>query len=200
MTRYTHDLPRRRKTSLRPGLLFFLLAMAAPAAHAQNFLERLNKGLGQVNQALSGNHPSRQNAGPNAPQPSEQQIRQMATALTAPGKPDTVQPLYAESRDLIAEILLISSCNFQTPGAQLNRFKAPGATLSFVTTTINMRYHPQSECLDVQRVDGWTAKARNAFRFRAQFVSAQSGESGERYYELVKQPDGVWLLGHAAMW
>ena len=121
-------------------------------------------------------------------------------AMTAPGKPAAVLPLYQESRDLVAEILLISSCNFHAPEDQLRRFKAPGASLNFVTTTIRMRYHPPSECLDVQRVDGWSGKAKNAFRFRAQFVSAQSGESAERYYELVKQPDGIWLLGHAAMW
>lgn len=185
---------------MKHALSILLLMAIIPVANAQSFLEKLNRELGQVNQALSGSNGSRQTVGPNTPHPSEQQIEQLVSALTAPGKPDIVQPLYAESRELIGELLLISSCNFHSPEAQLSRFKAPGAVLNFVTTTIQMRYHPPSECLDVQRVDGWTAKAKNAFRFRAQFVSAQSGESAERHYELVKQPDGVWLLGHAAPW
>lgn len=178
-------------------LSILLLAAAMPAAHAQNFLERLNSGLQKANQALGGNAQTRPSA-PAMLQPSEQQIEQLAMALTAPGKPDDVLPMYEESRNLIGEILLISSCDFTNPRTQLNRFSAPDASLhGFVQTNIAMRYHPSSQCLDVQRVDGWTLKARNAFRFRALYASAHSGESTQRHYELVKQPDGAWLLGRA---
>ncbi|MFT4179540.1 MAG: hypothetical protein QM612_08770 [Thermomonas sp.] len=188
--------------SMKAILIAATLMVAAPAANAQNFLERINNGLEKANKTLAGQSAPARTAAPmpGTMQPSERQMQQMVNALVAPGKPDEVRPMYEASRDTILEILLISSCNFSNPESLLRRFSAPDASLSFVAANVGMRYHPASECLDVERVDGWKMKAKNAFRFRVLFASEQSGESSQRHYELVKQPDGAWLLRHAAPW
>jgi hypothetical protein len=59
---------------------------------------------------------------------------------------------------------------------------------------IGAHYHPKSQCLTVTRLDNWRMLARNAFSFRAVFVSDASSESVQESYEMIKQPDGTWLL------
>lgn len=83
-----------------------------------------------------------------------------------------------------------------------------GASSSFMNSmmapnTMNMTYFPSirqgmqydtgARCLDVVRIDGWSMPARNALNFRAVFSSKASGESGSRSFQMVKQPEGVWL-------
>jgi hypothetical protein len=57
-----------------------------------------------------------------------------------------------------------------------------------------MEYHPKSQCLSVTRLDDWKMHAKNAFSFRAMFVSDASSEGRSITYLMVKQPEGVWLL------
>lgn len=167
-------------------------------ATAGTVLETVNRGLARLNQALAGSAPVASTA-PVMPQPSDQQIAQLAAALQAPGKPSDVQQMFEEGRQVVGEVLLLSSCytgwDIQRP---LGRYAAPDAVPgAFATTMAMLKYHPKSQCLTVQRVDDWQIKARNAFAFRALYVSDASGESRAIRYEFVKQPDGVWLLRRA---
>jgi hypothetical protein len=41
---------------------------------------------------------------------------------------------------------------------------------------------------------GWRMLARNAFTFRAVYLSEASSESRSINYEMVKQADGAWLF------
>lgn len=176
------------------------LGMVEPI-QAQNMLERINSGLERVNRVLAGG-----SVGSNAPaarggmldaQPSDAQLVRMVQAMNAPGKSEEVEALYQEAKELISSILLITSCNFSSPKGQLARYKAPGVHLDFINANFLMNHHSPSLCLDVQRVDGWKLEARNAFSFRVQYLSEQSGESSERFFTLTRQPDGVWMISRA---
>lgn len=184
---------------MRPRISAWLLLACsfAPAAQAQTFLQKLNEKLNKANQALSGI--SSQSSGTDAAQPTSQQLQQLADALNAPGKPSQVQPMYEEARKTISDLLLVTSCDFTQGGKQIVPFVAPGIWVnSYVSPVLTMSHHPHSQCLDVQRVDGWQAKAKNAFHFRALYVSAQSGESATKGYDLTRQPDGNWLVSEYA--
>lgn len=165
----------------------------ASAAQAQNFLQKFNDKLNKVNHALAGNDSQALEA--NAAQPTDRQLQQLAGAMNAPGKPAQVQPMYEEARETIGDLLLVTSCDFTQGGKQLARFAAPGVWVnSFVSPVGVMSHHPRTQCLDVQRLDGWQVKAKNAFHFRALYVSAESGESATKGFELTRQPDGNWLV------
>ncbi|WP_147675613.1 hypothetical protein [Xanthomonas massiliensis] len=173
---------------------YLLLACClAPAAQAQNFLQKLNDKLTKASNALSGN--GSQSLGAEAAHPTSQQLQQLADALNAPGKPPQVQPMYEEARKTIGDLLLVTSCDFTQGGKQLVPFVATGVWVnSYVSPVLTMSHHSRSQCLDVKRVDGWQAKAKNSFHFRTLYVSAQSGESATKSYDLTRQPDGTWLV------
>lgn len=179
--------------TIRISAYLLLACSFVPAAQAQNFLQKLNDKLAKASTALSGS--SSQTLGAGAAQPTSQQLQQLADALSASGKPVQVQPMYEEARKTISDLLLVTSCDFTQGGKQLVPFVAPGVWVnSFVSPVATMSHHSRSQCLDVQRLDGWQAKAKNAFRFRALYVSAQSGESANKGFELTRQPDGNWLV------
>lgn len=210
MKTHKENLIMRSRRPSKATLIAFALPLAmlasGPTEAQSSFLDRINNGLQKTNEKLSTvtGVPAPAQSGASArlhldATPTEAQIERMASAMSAVGKPDDVEPMYLESRELISELLLIASCNFSAPRAQMARHLAPeGQSLNFTATAAVMQYHPKSQCLDVQRLDAWTSVALNAFRFRAQFVSEQSGESAQRFFTLAKQPDGVWMLVSAS--
>lgn len=174
--------------------------------HAQNMLERINSGLERVNRALAGGSAGSNGAAARGgmldAQPSDAQLVRMVQAMNAPGKSEEVEALYQEAKELISSILLVTSCNFSSPSKQLERYKAPNGIYMpdpFLRVDREMSHHSASLCLDVQRVDAWKLEARNAFSFRVQYVSEQSGESNERYFTLARQPDNVWMIFRAGL-
>ena len=177
----------------RISACLLLACCIAPVAQAQNFLQNLNNKLNKANQALSGN--GSQPLGVDTAQPTSQQLQQLTDTMNLPGKPAQVQPMYEEAHEIIGDLLLVTSCDFTQGGKQLVRFVAPGVWVnSFVSPVATMRHHTRSQCLDVQKLDGWQARAKNAFHFRALYVSPQSGESATKGFELTRQPDGNWLV------
>lgn len=188
------------------GLAVMLGAGVSGQVQAQNILERINNGLERANRVLAGGSASapapaaRSGGGILDAQPSDAQLMRMVQAMNAPGKSEEVEALYQEARELVSAILLITSCNFSSPSKQLERYKAPDGIYmpdAFFRVNKEMRHHSVSLCLDVQRVDAWKLEARNAFSFRVQYVSEQSGESNERYFTLTRQPDNVWMIFRA---
>lgn len=178
--------------------LAIAIALFASDAPAQSFLEKLNRGLEKVNGVLSGST-SAPAAGPAMPQTTDRQVALLMTALQAQGKPLEVVTMADEARKVVGEVLLLSSCYpGYDVGRQLGRYAAPDAMAElFLSPMGGLTYHPKAQCLTVQRVDGWQARAKNAFGFRGVYVSEASGESKSLHYEFVKQPDGAWLLRRA---
>lgn len=187
---------------LKLCLLAVLGLGVAEPIQAQNILERINSGLERVNRVLAGgsagNNAAAARGGMLDAQPSDAQLMRMVQAMNASGKSEEVEALYQEAKELISGILLITSCNFSSPGRQLARYKTPGVHWDFINANFLMTHHSSSLCLDVQRVDAWKLEARNAFSFRVQYVSEQSGESSERFFTLTRQPDGVWMISRAS--
>lgn len=185
------------QTGIRHILAVMVLSLSVGQVQAQNLLERINQGLERANRVLAGGSAPAATASTGSVvggSPSEAQLQRIANAMNAPGKPAEVEVMYQEAKGLIGEILLTTSCNFSSPGRMLERHKAPTGHLALWPATQNMQYHNRSQCVDVQRVDAWKVEARNAFSFRVQFVSEQSGESEEAFFTLSKQPDGVWMI------
>lgn len=99
-----------------------------------------------------------------------------------------------EARPVLEKILTISACH---PDMYIHQYLVPywsGQNHTPSAPMAGMQYHPKSECLTVTRLDNWRMNARNAFSFRAIYISDASSESRAEYYEMVKQPDGAWLL------
>lgn len=58
----------------------------------------------------------------------------------------------------------------------------------------NVEYHDKTRCLDVLRLADWSKPARNALKFRAYYLSEDSGESKRQVFELQKSADGHWMI------
>lgn len=54
--------------------------------------------------------------------------------------------------------------------------------------------HNLPDCLRGTRISSWQKQGNNAFSFKVLFVSDHSGAGSLLYFEMVKQPDGEWLL------
>jgi len=102
-----------------------------------------------------------------------------------------------EARPTIQKVLAIAACY---PNWDIGRYLTAYTTAekagpySQTAPMVTMNYHPKSECLTVTRVDNWRMLAKNALMFRALFVSDASSESASVNYEMIKDPDGSWLL------
>ncbi len=189
------------QTGVGKILVVVAIILGGGQAQAQNLLEKINQGLERANRVLAGGGPSAAVSSGNAmgASPSEAQLQRIASAMNVSGKPVEVEVMYQEAKGLIGEILLTTSCIFSSPGRMLAKHKAPQGVLDIWSVAMNMQYHNRSQCVDVQRVDAWKVEARNAFSFRVQFVSEQSGESQEAFFTLSKQPDGVWMIQRGSM-
>jgi hypothetical protein len=169
----------------------------ATTADAQNFLQKLNNGLQNANNALAGNHQT--TTGPAKAQPTDAQLQELAHGMASPLIPAQIQPMWQQAHDNIAKVLLDVSCY---PGFDvwkyLGRYKAPGSNLDHSLTAVGamsgMKYHSKSACVTVTRIGSWQPRANNAFAFKVLFVADDSGESVEQNFELVRQPDGDWLF------
>lgn len=183
----------------RIALAVCLLILAADAS-AQSFLEKLNNGLKKVNDTLEGATAApATTSNPLMATPTDQQIQHIAAQVTSPTKPPEVASMIEEASKVIGDVILTSSCYANWGiGRYLGRYAAPNAsTQSFLAPMSSMTYHVRSQCLTVERLDNWHALAKNAFGFRAVYVSGQSGETSQLNYQFVRQPDGIWLLKNA---
>ena len=151
-------------------------------------LKDLNSSLSKTNATLA---PGR--AMPNMPQMSEPQMHVLHSSLSAKVNDNAIFQAREEARETIEKVMTISACY---PGYDINRYLNAYSTgeRQHVAPMLAAHYHPKSQCLTVTRLDNWRMLARNAFSFRAVFVSDASSESVSENYEMIKQPDGTWLL------
>jgi hypothetical protein len=149
--------------------------------------------ISKTSQIITGNHQPGAGGG-LAPMPrmSEAQLQQMRRQLSHKNTDRATFLAREEARPTLEKILTISACY---PNFDVDRYLNPytergghGAPM------VHMEYHPKSQCLTLTRLDNWRMRAANAFSFRAVYISDASSESATREYEMVRQPDGVWLL------
>jgi hypothetical protein len=190
---------------VKTSLLAVVLLAAVPCLHAQNWLEKLNNGLEKANRALAGGNnsvPSPQiSTGPAMPQPTDAQVAQLVKWANSPAMTNNdIKPMWESAKERIGTVVLFASCSpsgdasekslarYTVPNSMYVFLGAPGFPMNFMT------YHPKSECLTIDRIDGVNLLARNAFSFRVVYVSDTSGESSIANYKVIRQPDGEWLF------
>ncbi len=105
----------------------------------------------------------------------------------------------AEAAPLIRILLATGTCALQSEAWNMtNRYRLTPQSFSgylpWLTPNANTKYHDQTKCLDVQRIADWSKPAKNALRFRAWYVAADSGEAGNQRFELQKASDGTWVI------
>lgn len=99
-----------------------------------------------------------------------------------------------EAKEELEKILSVSACYSKYDiHRYLSAYSVAGKQ-DYLAPMWNMDFHPKSQCLSVIRLDDWKMHAKNAFSFRAMFVSDSSSEGRSVTYLMVKQPEGVWLL------
>lgn len=104
----------------------------------------------------------------------------------------------AEARPLIEKLVTIGACN--TSDAAWNATNVdrlnPKTFNDYIIFTIvgTSKYHDKRFCFDVQRVGSWSKPAKNALSFQSWYVSSQSGEAGTVSFELIKTPEGRWMI------
>jgi hypothetical protein len=150
-------------------------------------LKDLNSSLSKTNAALAP-----RSAVPSMPQMTEPQMQALHSRLSVKVNDNSILQVREEARDTIEKILTISACY---PSWDIQRYLNAYTTgeRQHMAPMAATHYHPKSQCLTVTRLDNWRMLARNAFLFRAVFVSDASSESTSIDYEFIKQPDGTWL-------
>jgi hypothetical protein len=123
---------------------------------------------------------------------TEAQQKRFIEAYASPVVPEALRPQAREASETVIAVLLPVSCGL--PYNRVGRHLAPGIGNYASNPMSRMRYHPREACLTVDRFSDWEAPARNAIRFKATFVSEQSGETASTMYTLVKELDGKWLV------
>ncbi len=101
----------------------------------------------------------------------------------------------ATIRDMIERLSCMQNAN---NAAWMNATMVPGAGMGyyFSAPLPRARYHNQSACMTVTRVQGWSSPALNALSFEVVYVADDSGESSKTRHEMIKQPDGTWLFSY----
>lgn len=105
-----------------------------------------------------------------------------------------------EAAPTIARLVERLSCwtNASQGVNAFHEFAAPGVDLTIPfqvkRPTLKTPYHNAASCLTVVRVHGWAAPANNALQFEVVYKAEDSGESAKSWHELVRQPDGAWLV------
>ena len=134
------------------------------------------------------------NVAMNMPSMTETQNQTMHANLLKKVNDNAIAQARVEAKPTLENILTISACYSKFDiNKYLTAYSVAGKQ-DYVTPMFMMQYHPKSQCLTVTRLDNWKMAAKNAFSFRAIFVSDASSESRSIFYEMIKQPDGMWLL------
>jgi hypothetical protein len=130
----------------------------------------------------------------NLPQMSKPQLQIQQSQLSARTNDRAALQAREEARPVLEKVLSRSACYPRTDVYRYLTAYSIGERGGYPAPMVTMQYHPKSECLTVTRLDNWRMRARNAFSFRAVYVSDASSESATAEYEMIKQPDGAWLL------
>jgi len=103
----------------------------------------------------------------------------------------------ANAMPLFRQLVTIGACA-QSGEAwnSVNRFyMTPITHYRWIKTPMfHMEYHDKATCLDTTRISDWSKPANNAVKFRASYVSANSGEAAVLWFELQKATNGSWMI------
>ena len=187
-----------------------LLMSIGTATYSNDFMNRVNNGLSNVNKVLGalGGNPSSTATNNNinnkelAPITKEQVANINYLLENTYTKNGDIKTAIREASPNISKIVGFLSCySGYYSERYLSQYTAPehSAFGSFITPLSRAKYHPQSQCISIKKMQGWSMPAKNALRFEVIYVSESSGESIKNTYEMVKQPDGEWLAT-SALW
>ena len=129
------------------------------------------------------------------PQPTAAQQQQLMAQINQPQTQAAIQTAVQQASPNIQKVVQFLACypDFN-PGKYLQQYAAPSSNIRGIMGPLpTMRYAPKTQCVNIDRMDGWQMPALNALKFRTVFLSPVSGESSSTWMTFVKQPDGAWL-------
>ena len=131
--------------------------------------------------------------------PNAQQQAQINSALTYKASNAQLKQAITEAKPVIYQFLEAASCQFGFANHIQGVAKITATELDswthdhyFFTLTPDDN-HPKGKCLNVERINSWSMKAKNAFEFKVLFISEESGESITRNMGMRKE-DGEWRV------
>ncbi len=133
---------------------------------------------------------------PNLAALSDAQAAKLDTALNKPLQDAKMNGMVAEAKPIIRDVIGKLACLKDFDTTTFSRYVAPNSNQYHYAhgPASSTQYHNKSICLTVEKFRDWSALALNAFKFEVVFLAEDSGESVNRKYKLIKQPDGEWLF------
>ena len=127
---------------------------------------------------------------------SPEQEQRITTQLSH--APAAVSKQVAEAVETLKAFIALNSCISDYAGkSQLQAYLGPHGDLNAINPPYAaLHYHDKGSCLDVIRIQGWTALSLNAVQFQVVYTAADSGESVARTDTMQKEPDGTWLMNN----
>ena len=140
--------------------------------------------------------PHRSTSRPGVAAISPEQEQRIATQLSH--APAGVSKQVADATETLKSFIGLNSCIFDYSGkSQLQAYLGPHGDLNAVNPPyVALHYHDKESCLDVIRIQGWSALSLNAVQFQVVYTAADSGESVARTDTMQKEPDGTWLMNN----
>ena len=171
--------------------------LASSPASAQSILDRLSDAL----KPKAGQQASTSQASASGGQLMASIRPEQAAAIDAllaeQLENTVIAPERADALPLIRHLVTIGSCA-QSGEAwnSVNRFYMTPITHHewIETPMFHMDYHDKATCLDTTRISDWSKPANNAVKFRASYVSADSGEAAVLWFELQTVSNGSWTI------
>lgn len=167
-------------------------------------LSTVNNGLSTINSALgtvTGTTTNATSASVLAPISAEQKQKIINGLSTSQAQyKGNIANAIGEATPNINQVISFLSCYpSYDAGKYLAQYAAPDYSpfAGLATPLRRMQYHSKSQCVTLNKLQGWKMPANNALRFEAIYISDTSGESIKQTYEIVKQPSGEWLFTSA---
>ncbi len=135
---------------------------------------------------------TRPGVAPISPEQEQRIVDQLKRA------PASVAKQVEEATETLKPFVALDSCiNDYAGKSQLQTYLGPHGDINAINPPFNaLHYHDKGSCLDVTRIQGWTALSLNAVQFQVVYTAADSGESAARIHVMQKEPDGTWLMNN----
>jgi|GEM_PF-2140552 len=172
-------------------------SLAASPASAQSLLDRLSDALKPKAGQQTSDRTTSARGGQLTASIQPQQAAAIDTLLADPLEDPAITADRANAMPLFRQLVTIGACA-QSGEAwnSVNRFyMTPITHYRWIKTPMfHMEYHDKATCLDTTRISDWSKPANNAVKFRASYVSANSGEAAVLWFELQKATNGSWMI------
>jgi hypothetical protein len=166
-----------------------VLASLAVQGCSTQQLQGFNQQLADLNQGLA---PS-ENLAPPMPQLTVAQQQQLLAQINQPQTKLQLRVAVQQAAPTIQKVLQFLACSSNiNPGHYLTQYSTRSAV--YVTPISQMKYASNTQCLTVERIDGWKMPALNALSFRVLYMSPISGEGVRQQMTMIKEPSGIWLF------